>query len=111
MPEVLGTRGGAVFVPPAPSFARFSPTARGAHGECASKSRKSTMPIQTQPDDRSTALTRAIGRMTGWLGSFPAIMLSFLLVGAWFLGALFVQNHFSNNTYQLLINIGTTTVT
>ena len=36
---------------------------------------------------------------------------TFLLVGAWFLGALFVQNHFSNNTYQLLINTGTTIVT
>lgn len=69
------------------------------------------MPIQTQPDDKSTALTRAIGRMTGWLGSFPAILFSFILVGAWFVGAMFVTNHFSNNTYQLLINTGTTIVT
>ena len=69
------------------------------------------MAVQTQPDDRSTALTRAIGRMTGWLGSFPAIMLSFLLVGTWFVGALFVRDHFANNTYQLLINTGTTIVT
>ena len=69
------------------------------------------MPVQTQPDDKSTALTRAVGNLTGWLGSFPAILLSFVLVGAWFVGALFVTGHFSNNTYQLLINTGTTIVT
>jgi low affinity Fe/Cu permease len=49
--------------------------------------------------------------MTGWLGSFPAIMLSFVLVVAWFVGALFVHDHLANNTYQLLINTGTTIVT
>jgi low affinity Fe/Cu permease len=38
-------------------------------------------------------------------------MLSFVLVGAWFVGALFVHDHFANNTYQLLINTGTTIVT
>src|SRR5438045_1201265 len=32
--------------------------------------------VQTQPDDKSTALTRAIGNITGALGSFPAILLS-----------------------------------
>jgi low affinity Fe/Cu permease len=69
------------------------------------------MPIQTQPDDKSTALTRAIGNITGWLGSFPAILMSFLLVGLWFVGALFVNDHFANDTYQLLINTGTTIVT
>src|SRR4051812_14642012 len=69
------------------------------------------MPIQTQPDDKSTALTRSVGNVTGWLGSFPAILFSFLLVGAWFVGGLFVHRHFSNNTYQLLINTGTTIVT
>jgi low affinity Fe/Cu permease len=69
------------------------------------------MEVQTQPDDRSTALTRAISNMTGWLGSFPAILLSFLLVGAWFAGGFVVTDHFSNDTYQLLINTGTTIVT
>ncbi len=69
------------------------------------------MEVQTQPDDRSTALTRAIGNMTGWLGSFPAISLSFLLVAMWFAGAFFVRDGFSNDTYQLLINTGTTIVT
>ena len=69
------------------------------------------MPVQTQPDDKSTALTRAIGNMTGWFGSFPAIALSFGVVAAWLLGAFFVSGGFSNNTYQLLINTGTTIIT
>src|SRR4051794_21376185 len=69
------------------------------------------MSVHTQPDDRSTALTRAISNMTGWLGSFPAIMMSFVLVGAWFAGGFVVSDHFSNDTYQLLINTGTTIVT
>lgn len=67
--------------------------------------------LQTQPDNRSTALTRAVGDITGWLGSFPAILLSFVVVGAWFAGALVVRGGFGNNTYQLLINTGTTIVT
>jgi low affinity Fe/Cu permease len=69
------------------------------------------MTVRTQPDDKSTALTRAIGNITGWLGSFPAIMLSLGLVLAWFVGGFFVTQGFSNNTYQLLINTGTTIIT
>ena len=69
------------------------------------------MGVQTQPDDRSTALTRMIGNMTGWLGSFPAIIFSIAAVLAWAAGALFVQDSFANNTYQLVINSGTTIVT
>jgi low affinity Fe/Cu permease len=69
------------------------------------------MRMHTQADDRSTYLTRAIGNMTGALGSFPAILLSIALVVAWFVGGLFVDQHFSNNTYQLLINTGTTIIT
>ncbi len=69
------------------------------------------MSVQTQPEDKSTTLTRAIGDMTGWLGSFPAIMVSFVLVLAWFLGGFFVAGHFGNNTYQLVINTGTTIIT
>jgi low affinity Fe/Cu permease len=69
------------------------------------------MRVQTQPDDKSTSLTRAIGNITGALGSFPAILLSFGLVVAWFIGGFFVRQHFSNNTYQLLINTGTTIIT
>jgi len=32
-------------------------------------------------------------------------------VVAWFLGGFFVSGHFANNTYQLLINTGTTIIT
>jgi low affinity Fe/Cu permease len=69
------------------------------------------MTVRTQPDDKSTALTRTIGNITGWLGSFPAILLSFLLVGMWFLGVRWVNGGFSNDSYQLVINTGTTIVT
>jgi low affinity Fe/Cu permease len=69
------------------------------------------VPIQTQPDDKSTALTRVIGNITGWLGSFPAILLSFVLVFLWFVGGFFVSGQFGNDTYQLVINTGTTIIT
>jgi low affinity Fe/Cu permease len=74
--------------------------------------REVTMPhndLQTQPVDHSTRLTRAIGDITGWLGSFPAILASFFVVTVWFVGGLFVG--LSSNTYQLIINTGTTIVT
>src|SRR3954464_6888544 len=69
------------------------------------------MSVQTQPDDKSTYLTRAIGNITGALGSFPAILLSIGLVVAWFIGGFFVSQQFAHNTYQLLINTGTTIIT
>lgn len=65
--------------------------------------------LQTQPIDHSTRLTRAIGDVTGWLGSFPAILASFVVVAVWFVGGAFVG--LGNNTYQLVINTGTTIVT
>jgi low affinity Fe/Cu permease len=49
--------------------------------------------------------------MTGWLGSFPAIVFSVLLVLVWFGGGFFVTDHFANDTYQLVINTGTTIIT
>src|SRR3954469_2010745 len=67
--------------------------------------------VKTQPDDRSTAVTRAVSYMTGWLGSFPAILMSFVVVAVWFACGSFVQDHFANNTYQLVINTGTTIIT
>lgn len=67
--------------------------------------------MRTQPDDKSTRMTRAIGQVTGWLGSFPAIFMAAALVAAWFAGGAFVKGHFQNNTYQLLINTGTTIIT
>ena len=65
--------------------------------------------VQPQPVDHSTRLTRGIGELTGWLGSFPAILVSVALVAAWFIGGVFVG--LSNNTYQLVINTGTTIIT
>ncbi|MDT4938027.1 MAG: hypothetical protein QOG80_1698 [Pseudonocardiales bacterium] len=67
--------------------------------------------MATQPDDKSTALTRTVGNVTGWLGSFPAILLSVALVACWFIGVSFVAGGFGNSNYQLLINTGTTIVT
>ena len=65
--------------------------------------------VRPQPLDHSTRLTRAIGDVTGWLGSFPAILVSLTLVTAWFVGGVFVG--LGNNTYQLVINTGTTIIT
>jgi len=67
--------------------------------------------MTTQPDDKSTWITRSIGKVTGSLGSFPPIVFAVVLVVAWFLGGFFVSGHFANNTYQLLINTGTTIIT
>ena len=69
------------------------------------------MSVQTQPDDKSTYVTRVIGNITGALGSFPAILLSVALVATWIIGGFFVRKQFSNNTYQLLINTSTTIIT
>ena len=65
--------------------------------------------MRAQPVDQSTRLTRAIGDITGWLGSFPAILVSISLVLVWFIGGLFVG--LANNTYQLVINTETTIIT
>src|SRR4051794_24948084 len=59
--------------------------------------------------DQSTPLTRLISAVTGWLGSFPAILISISLVAVWFVGGIFVG--LGNNTYQLVINTGTTIIT
>jgi low affinity Fe/Cu permease len=67
--------------------------------------------MKTQPDDKSTFMTRTVGNVTGWFGSFPAIVIALALVVLWFIGGLFVTDHFGNNTYQLLINTGTTIIT
>ncbi len=69
------------------------------------------MNVKAQPDDHSTATTRAVGNITGWLGSFPAITISLAVIFAWLIGGFFVTGGFSNNTYQLLINTGTTIIT
>ena len=61
--------------------------------------------------DNSTAVTRAISNITGWLGSFPAILLSVAAIMVWIIGGFFVADGFGNDTYQLLINTVTTVVT
>jgi low affinity Fe/Cu permease len=71
--------------------------------------KKATSRVETQPLDQSTRLTRTIGDITGWLGSFPAILASFAVILVWFIGGIFVG--LSNNTYQLVINTTTTIVT
>src|SRR3954471_25041050 len=58
--------------------------------------------------DQSTPLTRLISAVTGWLGSFPAILISISLVAVWFVGGIFVG--LANHTYQLVINTGTTII-
>jgi low affinity Fe/Cu permease len=65
--------------------------------------------VDAQPVDHSTRLTRAVSDVTGWLGSFPAILLSAAIIIIWFVGGLFVG--LGNNTYQLVINTTTTIVT
>lgn len=58
--------------------------------------------------EKATGLTRAISKITGWLGSFPAILGSALLILLWALvGPIF---HYSE-TWQLVINTGTTIIT
>src|SRR6185503_15007986 len=49
--------------------------------------------------------------ITGALGSFPAILLSVALVVTWIIGGFFVRRQFTNNTYQLVINTGTSIIT
>lgn len=71
---------------------------------------QSTHP-HTQPDDRSTMITRAVGNLTGWFGSFPAILVSFFVVAVWLACAWVVKDGFANDTYQLIINTGTTIIT
>lgn len=65
--------------------------------------------MRTQPVDQGTRLTGLIGEVTGWLGSFPAILASMFVITVWFVGGIFVG--LGNNTYQLVINTGTTIVT
>ena len=60
------------------------------------------------PIPASTRTTRAIGQITGWLGSFPAILGSVLIIVVWGLtGPVFGYS----DTWQLIINTGTTIIT
>lgn len=67
-----------------------------------------TVVEEEQPIPQATRTTRAVGQVTGWLGSFPAILGSVVLIVVWAIsGPLF---GFSD-TWQLVINTGTTIVT
>jgi low affinity Fe/Cu permease len=64
--------------------------------------------VSEHPDITATKATRAISYVTGWLGSFPAILGSVLFIVVWALtGPLF---GFSD-TWQLVINTSTTIIT
>jgi len=69
------------------------------------------MTVSNQPDDHGTAMTRTVSNLTGWLGSFPAILLSIALVLAWLGGTTFVSGGFHNDAYQLVITAGTAAIT
>jgi low affinity Fe/Cu permease len=56
----------------------------------------------------STRATRMIGQITGWLGSFPAILGSVLLIVVWGLTGPLLG---FSDTWQLVINTGTTIIT
>ena len=62
-------------------------------------------------NDKSTRITRGISAVTGWLGSFPAILISVSVVVVWVVGGFFVRQRFSNQVYQLVINTTTTIIT
>src|SRR3954454_5893923 len=66
---------------------------------------------RTPAERKSTVVTRAVGTATDWLGSLPAMVTALTLVALWFVGGSFVSGHFANNTYQLVINTGTTIIT
>jgi low affinity Fe/Cu permease len=61
-------------------------------------------------NERSTRVTRGISQAAGFLGSFPTILLAFILVLAWVVGGFFVTDGFRNDLYQLLISAGTNIV-
>ena len=59
-------------------------------------------------DERSTRLTRTISRITGSLGSFPAILFAVGLVGVWILASfLFLSGSTRIQSFEVLTTIGT----
>ena len=64
--------------------------------------------LSTDPELQSTRATRIIGEVTGWLGSFPAIVGSVVLILIWALTGPIAG---FSDTWQLVINTGTTIIT
>jgi low affinity Fe/Cu permease len=62
-------------------------------------------------EKRGSWVTRTFGRITDALGSPAAFIVALWLVLLWGGGLFFVKGGYQNNTYQLLINTGTTIVT
>ena len=61
-------------------------------------------------EERSTRLTRAISKIAGSVGSFPAILLAMGLVGVWiFAGVALYQGEERLNFFNLLTMVGTVT--
>lgn len=58
--------------------------------------------------DSSTRVTRAVGQVTGWLGSFPAILGSVVMILTWLVTGPIVG---FSDTWQLVINTATTIIT
>ncbi len=68
--------------------------------------------MESDKDKRCVSVvTRWASAITEALGSLPAIVLAILMIITWFIGAFFVPGHLGNDTYQLLINTGTTIIT
>ncbi len=74
--------------------------------------RRPTPPVATAvPEDRSTRATRAVSDLTAAAGSFPAILVSLVLVVVWLLAAPFVRGGFANTNYQLIVSTVSSIVT
>ena len=67
--------------------------------------------VSTTQEHPGTRATRFISTLTGWLGSFPAILGSVFVVLLWASYLPLVKGGFLNTNYQLLINTTTTIVT
>jgi low affinity Fe/Cu permease len=73
-------------------------------------SAKGVLQVGAQKPAGSRA-TRVVSTLTGWLGSFPAIIGSIFVVLLWAAYLPLVKDGFLNTNYQLLINTTTTIVT
>ena len=61
-----------------------------------------------EDNERSTRLTRTISRVTGYLGSFPAILIAGGLVAGWIaFSFLFLRGGTRIQSFEVLTTIGT----
>ncbi|HXK40318.1 MAG TPA: low affinity iron permease family protein [Candidatus Paceibacterota bacterium] len=71
--------------------------------------RTSLRRVLVEHPERSTPLTRAISKVAGAVGSFPAIVLAVGLVIAWVGLGLFADSDSRSRSYELLTMVGTVT--